>query len=130
MNEVVKEWIAKSEGDFQTAERELSVTVNPNYDAVCFHAHQCIEKLMKALLITRDIVPPKTHDLAELYRILSSSDLLRDVSMEDLHFLTRAAVEFRYPGESADREEAEGAFVICARLRKILMPSVYSMETQ
>jgi hypothetical protein len=23
MNEVIKEWIAKSEGDFQTAEREL-----------------------------------------------------------------------------------------------------------
>jgi HEPN domain-containing protein len=130
MNEVIKEWIAKSEGDFQTAERELSVTINPNYDAVCFHAQQCIEKLMNALVIARDIVPPKTHDLAELYRVLSSSGSPWDVSMEDLHFLTRAAVEFRYPGESADREEAEGAFAICARLRNILMPSLCSMETQ
>ena len=80
MNEVIKEWIAKSEGDFQTAERELSVTINPNYDAVCFHAQQCIEKLMKALVIAREIVPPKTHDLAELYRILSSSGSPWDVS--------------------------------------------------
>jgi HEPN domain-containing protein len=130
MNEVIKEWIAKSEGDFQTAERELSVTINPNFDAVCFHAQQCIEKLMKALVIAREIVPPKTHDLAELYRILSSSGLPWDVSMEDLHFLTRAAVEFRYPGESADREEAEGAFATCVRLRKIFLPGFYSMETQ
>jgi HEPN domain-containing protein len=49
MNEVVEEWIAKAEGDFRTASRELVVVDRPNYDAVCFHAQQCIEKLMKAV---------------------------------------------------------------------------------
>lgn len=38
MNETIKEWIAKAEGDYPVAGRELKATTNPNYDAVCFHA--------------------------------------------------------------------------------------------
>jgi len=51
MNQVIQEWVGKAEGDFSTAERELAVSSNPNYDAVCFHSQQCIEKLLKALMI-------------------------------------------------------------------------------
>jgi len=121
MNEVVKEWIAKSEGDFATATRELAVSFGPNYDAVCFHAQQCIEKLLKAFLINRNVVPPKTHDLAELYRLIVSSGSPLTVAIDDLHFLSRAAVDFRYPGESADKEEAEEALAICIRFRNTLL---------
>ncbi|MEL6262202.1 MAG: HEPN domain-containing protein [Cyanobacteria bacterium J06626_6] len=39
--------------DFATAQRELDVTKNANYDAVCFHAQQCVEKYLKANLQTR-----------------------------------------------------------------------------
>ena len=42
MNEIVKEWIDKAEADFATAERELAARDRENYDAVCFHAQQCI----------------------------------------------------------------------------------------
>jgi len=38
MNNVIREWVQKAEGDFQTAQRELAVTEYPNHDAVCFHA--------------------------------------------------------------------------------------------
>jgi HEPN domain-containing protein len=48
MNGTVKEWIAKAEGDYATAARELRAIESPNYDAACFHAEQCAEKLMKA----------------------------------------------------------------------------------
>lgn len=41
--------------------------------------------------------------------------------MDDLRFLTRASVGFRYPGESADREDATEAFEICTRLREDLL---------
>ncbi|MBI2190739.1 MAG: HEPN domain-containing protein [Planctomycetes bacterium] len=51
MNETVREWIAKAQGDYATASRELQVKENPNFDAVCYHAEQCVEKLMKGLLI-------------------------------------------------------------------------------
>lgn len=42
--EILEEWVKKSEGDFNTATREIKVTENPNYDAVCAHAQQCAEK--------------------------------------------------------------------------------------
>ena len=56
MNATVKEWIAKAEADFSTATRELQAAESPNFDAVCFHAQQCAEKLMKALLIHLSVV--------------------------------------------------------------------------
>jgi HEPN domain-containing protein len=71
MNAVVKEWIGKAEGDYLTAMREADASP-PNYDAVCFHAQQCIEKLFKALLTAKGTMPPKTHDLTVLDRLLSS----------------------------------------------------------
>jgi HEPN domain-containing protein len=50
MNPITLEWVEKAEGDFAAAERELAVVVDPNYDAVCFHAQQCAEKYLKARL--------------------------------------------------------------------------------
>lgn len=44
MNEILVEWIAKVEGDYNTARREIAVRRKPNYDGVCFHAHQSAEK--------------------------------------------------------------------------------------
>lgn len=38
MTPLTQEWVDKAEGDFATAERELEVSVMPNFDAVCFHS--------------------------------------------------------------------------------------------
>jgi HEPN domain-containing protein len=64
MKPITAEWVEKAEGDFATARRELEIDVNPNFDAVCFHAQQCAEKYLKARLIEAGIRFPKTHDLA------------------------------------------------------------------
>jgi hypothetical protein len=40
--------------------------------------------------------------------------------VEELRLLTRAAVDFRYPGEAADREEAAEALEIATRMRASL----------
>jgi HEPN domain-containing protein len=50
MKPITQEWVNKAEADFATAQREIQVTKTPNYDAVCFHAQQCIEKYLKACL--------------------------------------------------------------------------------
>ena len=121
MNETVREWINKAEGDFRTAGREITAEEQPNYDAVCFHAQQCIEKLIKAILIDYGTVPLKVHDLAVLSRLLTSVCDDWDWNMEELRFLSRASVEYRYPGESADSEEAKKAFDICRSLRDKLL---------
>ncbi len=66
----VERIVSKAEGDFNSAVRELRARKSPNYDSACFHAQQCVEKLMKALLIARKAVPPKTHNLVELHRLI------------------------------------------------------------
>ena len=120
MNEVVREWIDKSEGDYLTATREVQADP-PNFDAVCFHAQQCVEKLMKAALIVRGQVPPKTHDLTVLSGLLASIDPQWNWPVEQLRLLSRSAVICRYPGESADREEAEAALEISKAMREHLL---------
>jgi HEPN domain-containing protein len=120
MNGTVKEWISKAEGDYATAARELRATESPNYDAACFHAEQCAEKLMKALLIHSGVTPPRTHDLTALDRLLAPVCPGWSWPVEELRLLTRAAVDFRYPGEAADEKEASESFEIAARMRATL----------
>ena len=69
MNELTTEWLEKAEGDYATAERELRARRHPNYDAVCFHAQQTIEKYLKAFLQEHGVNFPKTHSLIELLEI-------------------------------------------------------------
>ncbi len=121
MKKIVEEWRQKAEGDFFTAQRELAAVQFPNFDAVCFHAQQCLEKLLKAALIQQNIVPPRTHDLYQLHLLLQPVCPGWQPEIADLRYLTRAGVDFRYPGEAADREEAEGALEICSRLRLVLL---------
>lgn len=121
MNATVREWVDKAGGDFATAGRELRVTDAPNFDAVCFHAQQCIEKLMKALLIHLGVTPPKTHDLAYLDRLLSPVCPGWTWPADELRFLSRAAVAFRYPGEAANENEASEAYAMATAMRNQLL---------
>ncbi len=120
MNGTVKEWVHKAEGDFLTAGRELQAGNAANYDAVCFHAQQCVEKLMKALLIHRGVTPPRTHDLPSLDALLAPACSGWSWPVDELRFLTRASVDFRYPGEQADPAEAQRAYEIASRMREKL----------
>ncbi|MCP4592652.1 MAG: HEPN domain-containing protein [bacterium] len=121
MTETVKEWVAKAEADFATAGRELRASTSPNFDAVCFHAQQSVEKLMKALLIQMEVTPPRTHDLAQLDQLLTPIYPGWTWPVEDLRLLSRAAVSFRYPGETAEHKEASLAFEKCTAMRERLL---------
>jgi HEPN domain-containing protein len=120
MNETVKEWIRKSDGDFRVADRELHEAKEPNYDAICFHCQQCIEKLMKAVLINQGEIPLKIHDLSTLSRSIKGIHKSWNWLEEDLRFLSLCSIYFRYPGEEAQVEDAQKAFDICTRLRTAL----------
>ena len=116
MNELVQEWIAKAEGDYLTASREDCASP-PNYDAVCYHAQQCIEKLMKAILIAEEKNPPRTHDLTVLDSLLRSALSDWHWPIDQLRLLSQAAVMFRYPGEFAGPEEAKAAIHVCREMK-------------
>ena len=121
MNRTVREWIKKGEADYRSAERELQVKEGANYDLVCFLSQQCAEKLMKALLISKSVLPPKTHDLRTLDRLITEAIKGWSVDEDELVFLSGAAVDFRYPGETADYETAAEAIGICGKLRSKLL---------
>ena len=120
MNDAVREWIAKAEGDFQAA-GELAASRQPNHDAICFHAQQCVEKLMKAILAYVEIAPPHTHDLLKLHKLVRSAVPSWNCERKELRFLTRGSVAFRYPGESATSTHSTAALSICTRLREMLL---------
>lgn len=120
MNDRVKVWIEKADGDFEVAERELNAASRPNYDAVCYHCQQCIEKLLKGALIGRDVDPPYVHDIAYLTKLLRESGFTLYAEERELRLLSQSAVVFRYPGENATPDDAKEVMAICTRLRDAL----------
>lgn len=110
MNPLTLEWLEKAAGDLSTARRELRVRVEHNYDAVCFHAQQSVEKYLKAVLQEQGVNIPKTHQLIDLLALCAKVDSEYLMLQPDLMGLEGYAIMFRYPGQSADRAEAKAAF--------------------
>ena len=101
MKPITSEWIAKAEGDFATAQRELSATQEAN------------------------IPFPKTHDLADLLASALSIEPTWTSMTADLNALSAFAVEYRYPGESADLDEAKEAFQMCKNVRQVIRHALH-----
>lgn len=106
MNPLTLEWVDKPEGDLITARREYRARKSPNYDAVCFHAQQAAEKYLKAYLQERGDPIPHIHSLVELLALISKNDASFLLIQADLNVMEGYAVQFRYPGLSANRVEA------------------------
>ncbi|PZU99413.1 MAG: DNA-binding protein [Pseudanabaena sp.] len=120
MKLITEEWVNKAEGDFATAQREWQVENMPNYDAVCFHSQQCIEKYLKACLQEENIAFGKTHDLTKLLDSLLIIEPSWEKFRDSLDELTAYAVEFRYPGLSDDQVIANQALADCTEIRRIV----------
>jgi HEPN domain-containing protein len=120
MNPAVAEWVSKAEGDFLTAGREMRARKSPNYDAVCFHAQQCAEKYLKAVLQESDKRIPKIHFLLELLAMILDFDTSYEFMKSDLEVLEDYSVRFRYPGHFAEKYEAKAAYTAAETVRKFV----------
>lgn len=107
MKRATREWIDKAEGDYAVAGREFAAAT-PVFDAVCFHAQQCAEKYLKALLQEHSVEFPRTHDLAAPALASLRPELAR---------LTAFAVAPRYPGTSTTRADGDAAMKAAHRAR-------------
>lgn len=115
---VVREWLAKAENDLLTATHTLKLGRRCPTDTVCFHAQQCAEKCLKALLVLRGIDFPKTHDLEALAARLRNGPKPA-LSPDALARLKRYATVTRYPGaEAISLSEARRAIATARRIRK------------
>jgi HEPN domain-containing protein len=118
MNDETKEWIEKAEGDFTGAQVLLQERRARTADLACFASEQCGEKYLKAFLVERNVRYPKTHDLEK-----DILPLCRDVDEEfkvlttHLRTLDPYGVEFRYPGQNANFEDARKAFEAAEAVR-------------
>ena len=93
-------WVEKAEEDIDSA-RTLAVRVRPPRNAVCFHCQQAVEKYLKALLQELGAAVPKTHNLKDLLGMLRPLGVKLATPSRSIMALTKYAVEYRYPGESA-----------------------------
>lgn len=73
-----------------------------------FHAQQAVEKLLKAVLASRQIDYPFTHDIERLIRLLRQSALEPRFPVAEASDLTGWAAAYRYgePDEEIDRIQA------------------------
>ena len=119
MSPLGAEWVENAEMDYRVALRELA-SGDTVYDAICFHAQQCVEKYLKAYLQESRIVFPRTHDLAQLLA-LGANRIGELVPLAgELAGMTDYAVEPRYPGRSLTRETAEEAVRVMTDVRRII----------
>jgi len=117
MKTLTREWIDKAEGDFSTASREIRVRKAPNYDAVCFHAQQCAEKYLKAVLQESEIPFGKTHHLIAILELTLGTEPSWELLRPQLQSLNAYSVSVRYPGEAADKAMAKDALRLAKAIR-------------
>ena len=100
------DWVVQAEEDYTLARSSLRRKAPLLYGAG-FHAQQCAEKYLKALLVAAGVTFLKTHDLVHLRALCLQAGISVPVDEDALDVLSRLAVHTRYPGISLSLEEAQ-----------------------
>jgi HEPN domain-containing protein len=122
---VVREWTTKADNDLKNALHTLKLGKECPTDTVCFHAQQCVEKYLKALLVALEIQFPRAHDI-EVLVLLVPKSIRINLTVEQQRRLTEYASMTRYPGSyeiislSEARQAVKLAQRIQRRIRKLL----------
>lgn len=90
----VPDWLAKARVDLEAA-RLLHGNPELPAEVAAFHYQQAAEKAIKGILVTQEIVPPRSNDLRALLATMKARVGLSEDAAEAL---TPFAVLSRYPG--------------------------------
>src|SRR5262249_7931324 len=116
MRRLTREWVRKAETDLRVAQLADRALERMN-DAICFHWQQSAEKYLKALVQESGQPVPRTHNLIALQTLLLPvHPTLRPLG-RGLGFMTRFAVDARYPGHAVTRRQATSALRWAGRVR-------------
>jgi len=122
--DLAKDWLRYAKSDLTTA-KQMFQNVNPRETEIsCFHTQQCAEKSLKAFLISKEIDPPRTHDLVELNNLCAAHEAGFTAIQQYCVSLNPYGVHVRYPNELAVDdsitenaiENAEKIFEFCDNL--------------
>ena len=89
------EWLEKSYHDLEGA--KLLLNANHYTDTISYVLHQSLEKTLKSILAYENKPIVKTHNLVELYELLSHKILLEDDKVYLLSIATTYQTKQRYP---------------------------------
>lgn len=94
LKKIISEWLFYAQEDLRGAEGMLRDEI---FNLVCFLSQQCVEKVLKALLVYEGEIAPKSHDLVDLLKRLKENrgELLE--FKEETRWLNRFYVPTRYP---------------------------------
>ncbi len=119
MKKLTEEWIAKAEQDYLVTIREFK-SDPPALETSSFHAQQCIEKYLKAVLQENEVEFEKIHDpdilREQCVNFIPELKDYRDVLIK----LSTYAIEVRYPGLDVTKEEAVKCIEIMEEVRKVI----------
>ena len=92
MNEQAERWLAFAREDLRMAELAMAEAI---WNQTCFHAQQCVEKILKSWLADCGETPPRTHKLADLIVLLG--DVRLAGFADEVQALDRFYIPTRYP---------------------------------
>lgn len=98
------DWLRRAQSDFISAQGPQPRDVL--LEDLCFHAQQAAEKALKAVLVSRLIPPPRTHNIGVLLD-RAAKELFIPSYLYDGISLTDYAVHARYPAEREPIQEEE-----------------------
>lgn len=119
MQRLTARWVRKAEADWGGAQ-VLAQAVPKHHDLICFHWQQMAEKYLKALLQELGQPVPKTHNLLVLLQLLIPHDPTLPRLRVRVISLSRFAVDFRYPGMSANNRQSTAAIRSAEHVRRTL----------
>ena len=96
---ILKEWMEFAEMDFLTAKHLYEHMYPKPLEIICYHCQQAIEKLLKGVLISKDVTIKKTHDLGLLAEMLQEYTEADEKYLEMCDDLTPYGVKIRHPQE-------------------------------
>jgi HEPN domain-containing protein len=91
-----QDWLLHAHSDQELARTGKSPGVL--FETLCFHAHQAVEKAVKAVLVAHKVPIIKSHNIAALIKLLPE-DIQRIPELKEAMGLTDYAVLSRYPGD-------------------------------
>lgn len=118
MNELVEEWITKAEGNYISALTLVKGKRTRVFDVICNQCQQSAEKYLKALLVRHKVSFPKTHDMKQLYNLVTRVEPDIRLLEEPVLSLDPYGVDIRYAGLQATEDEMKEAVKAMKQVRK------------
>jgi len=107
MNDVLN-WLKIAKSNLKAGKIDLTLIDDEiRYEEVCYNLQQSVEKSLKALLVSKNIKFPRTHDISDLLKLLTKSNIEVPENILDASILTYYAVQARYPDDYHETTKKE-----------------------